>query len=239
MILSIYKKWKIMRRSLILIMTITLLPLCINAQEKAKEEIKIPVFNLGFYGGVEKGFNNYSLSPNNYGNNFYSNRLSWNIGIDYSLTLTKKWRARTEFRYLQTGYSADWQDANITVMDETNVKLYDLGLGLHGDYLLLNSPSFVVFVSPGVIWKFTSREDQKNIRQDGSVTYAHYNGIYNEHKGSYLGGSASMILKYNVSKNIGIKLVPEYSVYVWKFIKSNDKIYSAFRTNLGVEFNFY
>ncbi len=196
-------------------------------------------FTFGIYGGVGENINGYRFNPNIYGNNFYANKLAWNIGVDYSYMATKKLRPHIAVEYLQTYYNTDWVDANLTDMNKTIVFLFNFGMSLHCDYLLINTTSFQAFVSPGLVLDFVIGSDQKDIRNDGTHGWSNYNNIYDEHHANYMGGALSAILKYNVTKQVGIKLEPEYTLFFRKFEVSNDKAYQRFRVNCGVEFNFY
>jgi hypothetical protein len=227
-----------MRRKCIFIALFVLLPLSAWSQDEKNDEKK-PVFTIGVFGGVDKNINGYRLSPNIYGNNFYADKPSWNAVIDYGLMVTKKLRPRIEFRYLQSSYFAGWENANISTMKETIVRLFTLGLGLHADYLLHDRNNFQIFASPGIIWEYTAGSDEKNIRDDNTCNWYDYNGISGEKPGNLFGGAVSAIFKYNITKSLGLKAVPEYDLYFGNFAKSNDKPYQSLRINFGVEFNFY
>jgi hypothetical protein len=223
-----------MRRKILTGVLIALLPLSIYAQEASRY-----AYTIGIYGGIDRNINGYRLDPNAYGNNFYSPSILWNAGVDYGLMVTDKLRPRIEFRYLQQRYKVGWENGNISTMKESVVYLYNFDVNFRLDYLLLNKPRFHVFASPALKWEFTSGKDEKNIRKDGTHNWANYNGIINENPGNLFGGAVAAVLKYNITKYIGITCTPEYTVFVNKYVKSNRKLCQRTNLGFGVEFNFY
>ena len=223
-----------MSRKILVGVLVALLPLTIYAQEKSRY-----AYTIGVYGGIDRNINGYRLSPNDYGNDFYSPSLLWNAGLDYGLMVTDKLRPRIEFKYLQQRYKVGWENGNISAMKESVVYLYNFDVNLRLDYLLLNKPKFQIFASPAIKWEFTSDKDEKNIRKDGTNNWANYNGIINENPGNLFGGAVAVILKYNVTKNIGITCTPDYTMFINKYVESNSKLCQRISLGCGVEFNFY
>jgi hypothetical protein len=218
------------------------MPIAANAQNdivaKEKESIGY-AFTFGFNSGIDNDINAYRLNPNYSGNNFYNNKPHFNIGLDYGMMVSKKFRPRIELKYVKMSYNAGWDNANIPSLKETVVNLYNLDINLRMDYMLLDVSKFQLFVSPALKWEFNIYREEKNTKYDGSYNWANYNGIITENLRNILGGAVSTIFKYNITKNIGITVTPEYTLFFQNFLRSNDKSYQRASVNFGVEFNFY
>jgi hypothetical protein len=225
---------EIMKRNIFTWLIIVLALVGANAQDVNKY-----AYTIGIYGGIDCNINGYRLNPNNYGNEFYSVTPTWNMGLDYGLMVSKKLRPRIEFKYLQQKYKVGWENANISTMQESFVYLYNFDVNLRADYLLLNKPKFQIFASPALKWEFTSGKNEKNIRKDGTHNWDNYNEIITENPGNLFGGAVSAILKYNVTKYIGLTVTPEYTLFFSKYAEGNDKKFQRTSLGSGLEFNFY
>jgi hypothetical protein len=230
-----------MRKISFYLFLIVLMPLTSNAQESVVANAKKNsdyASNFGINSGVDNNINAYRLYPNSEGNNFYKVSTHYNIGIDYGWMVSKKFRPRIELKYVKMSYGVGWDNANISSIKESIVNLYNFDINFHMDYLLLNANKFQLFVSPALKWEFNIAREEKNLKYDGSDNWASYNGIISENPRNLIGGAVSTILKYNIIKNIGITLTPEYTLFFRNFIKSNSKCYQRTSVNFGVEFNF-
>jgi len=231
-----------MRKIFFYLFIIALMPIAANAQNaivaNAQDNIHY-AFTIGINSGVDNNINAYRLNPNFFGNNFYNSKIHFNIGLDYGWMVSKKFRPRIELKYVKMSYSVGWDNANIPTIKESTVNLYNFDINLRMDYLLLNASKFQLFISPALKWEFNVGREEKNIRYDESYNWANYNGIITENSRNLLGGAISTILKYNITKNIGITVTPEYTLFFRNFVRSNDKCYQRASVNFGVEFNFY
>ncbi len=230
-----------MRKISFYLLLSVLLPLTTNAQEAVVANTKNNLNYASTFGisyGIDDDINAFRLSPNGYGNTFYKATAHYNIGINYGWMISKKVRPRIEINYVNESYGATWENANINSITKTTVNLYNVNLSFHLDYMLVNSNNFQLFVSPALKWEFNVARDEKNILDDGTHDWANYNGIIAENLRNNVGASVSTILKYNITKGLGITLTPDYTLFVRKFVPSNDKLYQRLSINLGVEFNF-
>ncbi len=231
-------KWLVMKKRIVYLAVVALLPLMVQSQE-----VKNYAFIIGAYGGIDMNNNGYRMLTNYYGNEFSASGItSWNIGLDYGVMVKNKLRPRIEAKYLQMKYFADWDNANLDNLDKSTVFLFSGNVNLRLDYLLLNSPKFQIFVSPAVKWEFVIDREVKNFIKPefgGGHNWRSYNDIINENPRSIMGGAVSGIIKYNVTKYVGLTLSPEYTLFFRKFVKVNDKAYSRTGLNVGVEINFY
>jgi hypothetical protein len=217
----------------IIIILFALVTFTANAQE---DEARHNLY-VGLNAGVDYNFNAYRLSLDHNGFKYYGIDPHYNYALDFGLKVSKRLRTRVEFKFVKMSYGMDWGDYNST-FDKTVTKLYNFDANLHLDYLLLSRNRFRFYISSGLKSEFVI--DYKYLRKDndGSTTEVKYNFTDDEFSKSILGGVMSTIIKYNLNNYIGITLVPEYSIFFRNFIKSNDKNYQRFSTNIGLEFRF-
>jgi hypothetical protein len=230
-----------MRKIFFYLFLIELIPVTAYAQDatdKTKNRIDY-AYTFGINTGINYNINGYRINPNSSGNNFYGSNIQYNIGVDYGMMITKKFRPRFELKYVKMNYYAGWENTDLPLMQESVVNLYNFDIIFHMDYLLLNSGKFQFFVSPALKWELNIGREENNLRSDGKDNWKNYNGIISENSRNLLGSSLSTIFKYNITKNIGITATPEYTLFFRNFVRSNDKCYQRSSLNVGVEFNFY
>lgn len=224
-----------MKRRRIYLAFIVLLPLMAQGQD-----VKNYLYTIGAYVGIDNNINGYRMVPNDYNNTFSASGItSWNFGFDYGYMVTPKLRPRIQAKYMQMRYHADWEDANLDNLKQSTVYLFTGGVNFRADYLLVNSPKFQMFISPALKWEFVIDREVKNVRKDGTWNWRSYNEIINENPKSIMGAGVAALFKYNITKNLGITVSPEYSYYFRNFVRVNDKAYQRLSLSAGVEFNFY
>jgi hypothetical protein len=194
-------------------------------------------FGISF--GTDDNINGFKLNPNSEGNNFYKGNTHYNIGLSYGWMVTNKLRPRVELKYSKLSYGVGWANSNLPAITKSDVNLYDFGINLRADYMLLDANKFQMYVSPALKWEFNLRKEVHNTMNDGTDNWGNYNDVLNENPNNLIGGAVSAIFKYNIVKKVGITLTPEYTYFFRKFVTSNDKSYQRLSVNLGVEFNFY
>jgi len=199
------------------------IPFAGNAQTDETE------FFMGINGGLDYNMNAYKLDKNeSYGYAYYGISPRYNIGLDFGLKVSKKLRPRIEIKYVNVKYGIDWSPSvyqfGTTV---TNVNYVDFNL--HLDYLLISIKKFQLFVSPAV---------KSELEMRHSISSTNWNILELKHPGKILGGAVSAIIKYNLSKNFGITLTPEYTMFLKPFATGNDKPYQRFSSNIGIEYKF-
>jgi hypothetical protein len=186
---------------------------------------------IGISSGVIFNMDTY---PDNIGTNdigvasFQNKDIKYNIGVDVSFMATKRFRPRFEMKILSMRYDVNWDKAEYGLSD-SKIKLNYLDFDLRCDYLLLGlDKKFQVFVSPGIKYEVNTSE---NITNNWSILTTHY-------PSNTLGGTGSLIFKYNISKVVGFTLTPEYSYFFRPFSASNARNYSRMSYNAGFEFRF-
>jgi hypothetical protein len=226
-----------MKRKGIYLAFIALLPLIAYSQEV---EVKNYTYTVGAYLGIDKNINGYRMIENAYNNTFSASGItSWNFGFDYGYMINSKLRPRIQAKYFQMRYNANWDNANLEDLSQSTVYLFCGSANLRLDYLFFNSPKFQAFLSPALKWDFVIDREVKNIRPDGTHNWRSYNDIIDENPRSIMGGAVGALFKYNVTKNIGITVSPEYTYYFRNFVRVNDKSYQRMSISAGIEFNFY
>jgi hypothetical protein len=221
-----------MKKTIIIPIILMLIQFNINAQHKRN------ILSFGLNYGFDKNINACRAEANIYGNNFHNDKIYNNASLDFGIYATKKFRTRLEFKYVEMGYSADWQNTDVVALKETVVNIYNLNLNMHFDFRIDSLKKFEFWVSPGVKWEYTMGDEFYNERYDGTFGYSNYNKIISEYPQNILCGSLSAIVKYNLTKHIGITLTPEYTIFFREFVKTNNKYYQRISCNLGLEFAF-
>jgi hypothetical protein len=211
----------------------TLMSLAVNAQDEEARHL----FYVGLNGGVDYDFNAYRQTPDKNGFDFYAINPHYNFGVDVGFMATKRLRPRLDFKFVKMSYGMDWGDFN-GKFDKSITKLSNLDINLHLDWELLTRKKFQVFISPVLKSEFVSGVKYERHDKDGNTEEVNYNLIDDQFPKSILGGGLSAILKYNLTDHIGITMVPEYSIFCRRFVRSNDKNYQRFSTNIGIEFKF-
>jgi hypothetical protein len=205
-----------------------------NAAEEHKS-----IFSIGINAGLDNNINAYRMNPNLYGNEFSNNKTYQNIALDFGIMAGKNFRFRLEFKYLKNGYKADWaKTTTSSLFTESVVNLKNIDINLHLDYLLFSKSKFQLFLSPAFKWEFNYEHEYYNTKSDGTTSNYSYNGIFAEYPLDIIGGSLSAIFKYNLTKNIGVILSPEYTVFGRNYVLSNSKLYQRASANFGFEFKF-
>jgi hypothetical protein len=215
------------------LLLLALMPVMANAQDDDEDAMTI-----GINGGVDKSINAYQFTPDMYNDIFSNNKTYHNVALDFGLWISPKFRPRIELKYVQTGYTANWETPDYTSnsMKVTNVTLYNFDINLRMDYLLLKIKKFQVFVSPALKWEFNINGDSRNTEYDGSYDYKQYNGIITDSPNNIAGGAVSAIFKYKLNRRVGITLSPEYTLFFHDYVQTNNKLYQRISANFGLEF---
>jgi hypothetical protein len=227
--------------------------MALNAQDKQDTKNTQEIIKLGYAYtvGLNVGYDNYFNAvrrlPNHSYNDFYSlNSLKthYSFGLDYGFMISRKFRPRIEFKFTELGYGVGWSNTPYDVsLIKSEVTMYDLSLNLRMDYMIIDKNKFQMFLSPGFKWEAAADKQVKNFRreilQGEDHSWDNYNDIINECPNNIAGGSLSAIMKYNITKKVGIVVVPDYTLFFREWVKSNNTIYQRLSVNFGVEFNFY
>lgn len=191
----------------------------------------IPSVGLNF--GIDYNMNAYQLSDRTYEGYTYSYfgiSPRYNIGADFGLKITNRFRPRIEFKYVNLKYGIDYSNTHLNLevfKTVTNVNYLDLNL--HFDYILFTISKFQLFASPAIKYEF----------QTGySISTNKWSFLEFEHPSNIAAGAFSAIFKYNLSKRFGITLTPEYTYFFRPFFSKNTEPYQRVSVNLGCEYSF-
>lgn len=192
-----------------------------------------PAFFVGLNGGLDFDINAHKLAPTIDGGKYFDNNPRYNIGADFGLQVSKKWRPRLELRYVNVKYGIDWTGVDVSLRGNPtqtiqNINYFDINLRI--DYLLLSIKKFQFFVSPAFKYEFETGSAFVFNRVSNDVILHQPSSIIG------LGGSA--ILKYNITPNWGITVTPEYTFFTHGFATGNSKPYERLSTNIGFEYKF-
>lgn len=231
-----------MRKICFYLLLLALIPMSANAQVTTETNAKKTIdyaYAFGLSYGIDNNINGYKLASNPEGNTFSKGTTHYNIATSFGWMISSRWRPRIELKYTKLSYNVDWANSNLPTIDYCVVNMSNFDINLHADYLFLNTNKIQIFLSPAVKWEFNISREEHNYLSSGKNNWGSYNGVINENPRNLLGGSASAIFKYNITRNIGLTLTPEYTMFFRKFVLANDKSYQRLSVNFGVEFNFF
>jgi hypothetical protein len=239
-----------MKKTCASLIFILLTLIVVNAQEnnnnkpnptKESGKISVGTVSIGLNGGYDVDFNAYKFDPDLVnGYTYYDINPHYNIALDLSVQATKKLRPRLGLKYetLSFGFYWDpdvWQTSEF---EKTVTSLKCMNLSLNLDYVLVSKKLFTVYVSPGLLTEFVSKSKCKTYKTDGTTSSSHYNYFEDPYPASSLGGSLAAIAKINITNWLGITVTPQYTQFFRGFSHSNDKLYSRFNINGGIELSF-
>jgi hypothetical protein len=216
-----------------------LLSASISAFAQEDEEKKDGPHNvsIGVNSGIVFNSNAYRLAANQ-DFTYYGINPHFNYGIDFGIKWSNKIRTRFEFKYIKMSYGMNWPVQYDYKKTETI--LYNFAFNFQFDYLVYDKNKFQIFISPGIISEIVKRRDFKTTNKYDKVIYKSIlPWTSQEYRDQMLGGSLTVLAKYNFNNRLGITLNPGYSFFVGNFIRENNKLYSRFSATIGVEYSFW
>lgn len=198
-----------------------------------------PIFTMGINSGVDHNINAYQLQPNaQYYYYYYGIPNQYNIGMDFAVAVTKKLRPRLELRYVNSQFGVKWNvpdSAHYDMIRSThNINNFDINL--HVDYLLWTLKKLDIYVSPGLKYEFYTGDYLHTTLTDGPSTSTNWNILNPSFPRNDAAGVVSFLFKYNISKHIGITLIPEYTLFFRDYIGGQGALYQRLSLNAGFEF---
>ncbi len=214
-----------------------------NEMQKQKEKKGIEysagdIF-LGLSSGINYDINAYKTSTDENGFTFDKRNPHFNIGGYLGIMVTKKFRPRFEMRYVRTSFEQAWDQKEYPTFINTTVKLDNLDLNLHFDYLVLNSNKWHVFLSPALKSEFMVGEDYKTTKTDDDDSNDKFKILEERYPKSIAGAALSAIFKYDINKKVGLTFTPDYTMFFRSYQKDNSESYYRFSFNIGLEFRFH
>jgi len=201
------------------------------AQESEKGDV-----SLGIYGGFGGSINGFRTTDyRSY--SFYDVPQQYTLGINFSAFVADNQRIRIGVDYGEMYYGINWPDED--QIDVTRVRMYNIGAKFNYDYKIYELKKLQVFASPGLVAQFVIADQSRSTREDGSYTYADYKYCPDgEYPTSNIGFDASVLLKYKVTKSIGVTFNPFYDIFFVKFDDDNSSPYMRYGGILGVDYTF-
>lgn len=155
-------------------------------------------------------------------------------GADLGISLARKWRTRLKCEYVGYSYGIRW--TNGSTFDKTNVKLFNVDWGVLVDYCVFQSGRLKCYVSPGVVGEFVQGSEYFNTFADGSTNYKKFNTVSdNDHRENYFGANLGLLMSYNVTKWLAVRMDGGYTRFFQKYHADNDNAYTRLGFGAGVE----
>jgi|GEM_PF-2134308 len=237
-----------MRKILYLILLTLVSTSVIHAQEtettpqQQKEGVKYDAGDifLGISSGIDYDINAYRTSTDENGFTFDKRNPHFNIGGYLGVMVTPKFRPRLEMKYVRTSYEQNWDQSQYPDFIKTTVKLGNLDLNLHFDYLVYNTEKWHVFISPALKCEFMSGEDYNTTKSNGDDdSNDKFKTLEERYPKSIAGGALSAIFKYDINKKVGLTFTPDYTYFFRKYQRVNSGAYQRLSFNVGLEFRFH
>lgn len=212
-----------------------------DSQGELKEYRAGDVF-IGFSSGVDHHLNAFrSVETTDF--RFYGKGPRYNIGFDLGVMATKRFRPRFEMKYVRLAYGQEWlgwERISYTTFKTTTTRINYLNLNLHLDYLVLGRESKLkLFLSPAIKTEFALGRSYKTKKTDGDTTTDSYSTLGDYYPSCIAGWAVSGIIKYELSRNIGLTFTPEYTNFFRPFQQISDNKYQRFSFNVGLELHIF
>jgi opacity protein-like surface antigen len=190
-----------------------------------------PFINLG--AGYDYNFNKY-YNENGYIR--FENATDYNAGGDFGLQLGKNARFHAVFNYVQFTYGKTPRDTSV-FYSEAKMRISSLSLTPALDIRVWSHKKLDLYVTAGYLMEWVVDMKETNQLKDGGTTNLI---LMKKDYNSFISGPAGgIILKYNISKNLGITFEPTYTYFLKKFYEpENDLNLQRISVGIGVEYLF-
>jgi hypothetical protein len=173
-----------------------------------------PYINLG--AGYDYNLNKY-YEMNQW--IMYEGKTDFHAGGDLGLQMGKNARFHAILNYVQFTYGQTNGDPSED-LTECEMRIGSLSLTPALDIRFWSLKKFDFYASGGYTMEWVVDMKETNQWKDGSTTDKIY---MDKNYNSFVSGpTGSILLKYNLSKNLGITLKPSYTYYLKKFYDKNE-----------------
>ncbi len=229
------------RLYLILFILVPVIVVAQNSQEQVKE-YHAGDFFIGFSSGIDYHMNAFrSTETSDF--QFCKKGPRYNIGFDLGVMATRRLRPRLELRYVRLAYGQEWigwEDISYATMKTTTTRVNYLDLNLHLDYLVFGKDSKLkFFLSPAIKTEYALGAGYKTKKTDGSITSDNYSKLKDYYPSTSAGLAVSGILKYELTRYMGLTFTPEYTSFFREFQRVNDNKYQRLSLNAGIELHIF
>ena len=190
-----------------------------------------PFINLG--AGYDYNLNKY-YEMNQW--TMYEGKTDFNVSGDFGLQMGKNARFHALFNYVQFSYGQTNSDPSED-LTECEMRVSSLSLTPALDVRVWSLKKLDFYVTAGFLMEWVVDMEETNQWKDGSTS----NEIYmDKNYTSFMDGpTGGIILKYNISKNLGITFEPSYTYFLKKFYdKSEIGNLQRISVGIGVEYLF-
>ncbi len=205
-----------------------------------------PIFTMGINSGIDYNINAYQIPINSrFGYQYFGKPLQYNIGLDFGVAVTNKFRPRIELRFQNQQYGVNWNLTNSQgniiypvdmIQSIQNINYWDINIYL--DYLLTKWKKLDIYASPGLKYEFETSDFLYTSLNDGLPTSSNQSILFPSFPRQIAAAAVSMIFKYNFTKHFGMTLTPEYTLFFRNYTSSNSQLYQRLNLNAGFEFRF-
>ncbi len=187
--------------------------------------------SLNFNGGSDLNFNKY-YSKINY-EKIEDGGTDFNLGMDAAYRFSDRFRMRVEFKYGQMNYGQSRIGGEPTAKDVITLEYMDFNPRM--DFRILQIKKLELFVSTGLKFECIINSDQKSYLADGSVSDTDLNYVDTDYDDELSGWVTGAILKYNLTKHIGVTMSPDYTLYFDELYYKNSGALQRLNINVGFE----
>lgn len=162
----------------------------------------------------------------------------FNLSADIGYEITNRFKVRAELAYNNLSFLRDYNSDASDPKNVANTKMVinSMGFSPFVDFRLFSVSRLDIAATAGVNFAFGTSNWQRTFNQAGEKLDGAY--FKDEITSGLLGTTGGLILKYNITDNLGIKLSPQYSYYFDSFFTLNDDNFQRMRMNIGVEWKF-
>lgn len=162
----------------------------------------------------------------------------FHLGADVGYELTDWLKVRAEVTYSNVNFLRDYNSdaGDPKNVSKTKVSVNRLGVNPFVDFRLFSINKLDVLATAGVNFEFGAGEWQRTLNHNGDRLDGTY--FNDELTTRTFGTTGGMIFKYNITKNLGIKLAPQYTYYYDSFFTLNSSNFQRMRLNAGIEWKF-
>ena len=189
-------------------------------------------WSVNLNAGCDYNINKY-YSPYNY-KKFENSKEDFNLGLNVGYRLADWVRFRMEFKYNEYSYGHYFTSTSDLLKSEMTLSNLDFNPMI--DFRVMSFNKFEFFLTTGLRLEYTIDDEQETLRTDGEMSTLKYIPMdYDDKMSGWTGGA---ILKYNLSKHLGITFTPEYTLFFDRLYSENDGQMQRFSTNVGIEWTF-
>ncbi len=191
-------------------------------------------YSLFFSGGYDSNANH--LTGMNYSN--LNKFPDYNLGVGAAVYLNDRFRARTEIKYVNIGFTREYNSDYTTplTMKDTKMTIYSFDINPYLDYRIFTIGKLDFYGYAGFRFEFSFGDRQVTHTMDGDKSHTKH--IATDYKKAIVGFTGGCNLTYNINKKYAIYVSPEYTQFINYFYSDNTANMNRASLNLGVEWKF-